>query len=251
MTALSVRGLQKYFGNSHIIRGLDLEVEKGERHAIIGPNGAGKSTMFHLISGLHTPDEGEVLLHGEPIQGLPSYQINRRGLGRSFQVTNLFHELSVIDNLRCALLWNMGCGYSMWRLISRQKQLNNRAEEIVEQLGLTHRRDTQVSLLSYAEQRTLEIGATAAGGGDVILLDEPTAGMSRTESDKAVELMREISEGKSLLVVEHDMSVVFNLADRISVLVYGQIIATDTPENIRSNKAVQEAYLGAMEEEEC
>lgn len=251
MKALSVRGVEKSFGQSHIIRGLNLEVERGERHAIIGPNGAGKSTTFHLMSGYHQPDVGEVLLHGKPIHGLPPYEINRRGLGRSFQVTNLFHDLTVEDNLRCALLWSGGYRYSIWHLVARQKPLKKKVEALFELIGLTHRRHTVASALSYAEQRTLEIGATVATGGDVILLDEPTAGMSRSESEQAVELMRTVTEGKTLLVVEHDMSVVFNLADRISVLVYGEIIATDTPENIRNNQAVQKAYLGSSEEAAC
>jgi branched-chain amino acid transport system ATP-binding protein len=246
-TALKLVDLHKHFGSSHIIRGLNLEVPKGERHAIIGPNGAGKSTMFNLVSGLYTPSSGVVELNGEPIQHLPPFKINRLGLSRSFQVTNLFHRLSVIENIRCALLWSMGYRYSFWHQLMRQKQLNEEAEKILERIGLTARRDVEASLLSYAEQRALEIGTTIAGGAEVILLDEPTAGMSRTESDQAVELIREVTAGKTLLVVEHDMSVVFNLADRISVLVYGQIIATDTPERIRENKAVQEAYLGTTE----
>jgi branched-chain amino acid transport system ATP-binding protein len=246
-TALKLVDLHKHFGSSHIIRGLNLEVPKGERHAIIGPNGAGKSTMFNLVSGLYTPSSGVVELNGEPIQHLPPFKINRLGLSRSFQVTNLFHRLSVIENIRCALLWSMGYRYSFWHQLMRQKQLNEEAEKILERIGLTARRDVEASLLSYAEQRALEIGTTIAGGAEVILLDEPTAGMSRTESDQAVELIREVTAGKTLLVVEHDMSVVFNLADRISVLVYGQIIATDTRERIRENKAVQEAYLGTTE----
>lgn len=246
-TALKLTDVHKHFGSSHIIRGINLEVPKGERHAVIGPNGAGKSTMFNLISGLYTPDTGTVELNGEPIQELPPFKINRMGLSRSFQVTNLFHRLSVIENIRCALLWSMGYRYSFWHQIKRQKQLNEEAEKILERIHLTARRDVEASLLSYAEQRALEIGTTIAGGADVILLDEPTAGMSRTESDQAVELIREVTVGKTLLVVEHDMSVVFNLADRVSVLVYGQIIATDTPEGIRGNQAVQDAYLGTTE----
>lgn len=246
-TALKLQDVHKHFGSSHIIRGINLEVPKGERHAVIGPNGAGKSTMFNLISGLYTPSSGVVELNGEPIQHLPPFKINRLGLSRSFQVTNLFQRLSVIENLRCALLWSMGYRYSFWHQIKRQKQLNEEAEKILERIGLTARRDVEASLLSYAEQRALEIGTTIAGGAEVILLDEPTAGMSRTESDQAVGLIREVTAGKTLLVVEHDMSVVFNLADRISVLVYGQIIATDTPERIRENEAVQKAYLGGVE----
>lgn len=248
MAALKLVDVHKHFGSSHIIRGVDLEVPQGERHAIIGPNGAGKSTLFNLISGRYAPSSGSIELNDQPIHGLPPYRINRMGLSRSFQVTNLFQRLTVFENLRCALLWAQGYRYSFWHQLGRQKQLNEEAERLLERIRLTARRDIQASLLSYAEQRALEIGTAFAGGAEVILLDEPTAGMSRTESDQAVELLHEITVGKTLLVVEHDMSVVFHLADRISVLVYGQIIATDTPERIRENQAVQEAYLGQVEE---
>src|SRR5690625_2273489 len=246
--ALKLVDVHKHFGSSHIIRGVDFGVPQGERHAIIGPNGAGKSTLFNLISGRYAPSSGSIELNGQPIHGLPPYRINRMGLSRSFQVTNLFQRLTVFENLRCALLWAQGYRYSFWHPLGRQRQLNEEAERLLERIRLTARRDVQASLLSYAEQRALEIGTAFAGGAEVILLDEPTAGMSRTESDQAVELLHEVTVGKTLLVVEHDMSVVFHLADRISVLVYGQIIATDTPERIRENQAVQEAYLGQVEE---
>jgi len=242
--ALKLTKVNKSFGAAHIIRGVDLEIRKGERHAIIGPNGAGKSTLFNLISGRFGISSGSIELHGKPINGLPPHQINRMGLSRSFQVTNLFQRMSVIENLRCALLWSQGYRYSFWHLVSRQKQLNEEAERLLEKIHLTARRDVPASLLSYAEQRALEIGTTIAGGADVILLDEPTAGMSATETEQAVELIREVSEDKTLVMVEHDMSVVFGLADRVSVLVYGEVIATDVPDRIRSNPAVQEAYLG-------
>lgn len=247
VSALKLTGVHKSFGNSHIIRGVDLDIPQGERHAIIGPNGAGKSTLFNLISGRYTPSRGTIELKGTPIGGMTPYQINRMGLSRSFQVTNLFHRMSVIENIRCALLWSMGYKYSFWHQVGRQKKLNEEADQILERIHLTARRDVPASLLSYAEQRALEIGTTIAGGADVILLDEPTAGMSHTETDQAVALIREVSVGKTLVMVEHDMGVVFNLADRISVLVYGEIIATDAPDRIRQNKAVQEAYLGTAE----
>jgi branched-chain amino acid transport system ATP-binding protein len=247
ISALKLTDIHKSFGSSQIIRGVSLDVPVGERHAIIGPNGAGKSTLFNLISGRYTPSAGTIDLKGNPITGLSPYRINRMGLSRSFQVTNLFQRLSVLENIRCALLWSMGYRYSFWHQIGRQKRLNEEADRVLERIRLTARRDVPASLLSYAEQRALEIGTTIAGGADVILLDEPTAGMSRTETDQAVELIREVTAGKTLLVVEHDMGVVFNLADRISVLVYGEVIATDAPDRIRENRAVQEAYLGTAE----
>lgn len=246
--ALNLVDVHKRFGETEIIRGVNLGVKRGERHAIIGPNGAGKSTVFNLISGYYQLSKGNIELNGQEINGLEPYQINRRGLCRSFQVTNLFAKMSVFENVRCALMWSTGYKYSFWHLMGRQKKLNEKAEELIEQINMTHRSRIPVGELSYAEQRALEIGITIAGGADVILLDEPTAGMSHSETEQAVELMKFVSEGKTLIVVEHDMGVVFDLADRISVLVYGEIIATDTPDNIRNNKAVQVAYLGEVEE---
>jgi branched-chain amino acid transport system ATP-binding protein len=216
---------------------------------VIGPNGAGKSTLFHLISGRFPVSSGQILLKGEDITGLAPFMINRRGLSRSFQVTNIFPRLSVYENIRCAVLWSLGYRYSFWRMVEKARDARELTESVLEQINLVSRRDVLAGVLSYAEQRALEIGITIASGADVIMLDEPTAGMSLSETEYAVALIRRVSEGKTLLIVEHDMSVVFDLADRISVLVYGQVIATDTPENIRANPAVQEAYLGAATEE--
>jgi branched-chain amino acid transport system ATP-binding protein len=242
--SLELNDLRKSFGQSEIIRGVSLSVKKGERIAIIGPNGAGKSTLFNLISGRFAPCSGEILLNGEDIAGLMPYQINRLGLSRSFQITNIFHRLSVFENLRCAVLWSMGYRYSFWQRLDGLKDARERAEQVMESIGLGWRSNTAAGLLTYAEQRALEIGITVAGGADVILLDEPTAGMSRSESDAAVQLISKVTEGKTLLMVEHDMSVVFGLADRIAVVVYGEVLACDTPQAIRQNEKVQEAYLG-------
>jgi branched-chain amino acid transport system ATP-binding protein len=242
--ALELCEVRKNFGRTEIIRGLNLSIPKGERHALIGPNGAGKSTTFNLISGRSTPSSGAVKLNGVEIGGLQPFVINRMGLSRSFQITNIFHRLSVFENLRCAVLWSLGYKYSFWHRLAKLHDARQRAEQVMELIGLHRLRDTQAGLLTYAEQRALEIGITVAGGAEVILLDEPTAGMSRSESDQAVELIRTVTEGKTLVMVEHDMGVVFGLADRISVLVYGEIVATDTPEAIRNNDKVREAYLG-------
>ncbi len=247
--ALELDDLRKSFGSAEIIRGLNLKVEKGERHAIIGPNGAGKSTMFNLITGRYPQTSGYVRLHGTDLSGLQPFQINRLGLSRSFQITNIFPKMTVFENVRCSLLWSMGFKYSFWNLVSRNRALNEGAEEILEQINLSARRDLPAGVLSYAEQRALEIGITIAGGADVIMLDEPTAGMSNTETDYIVNLIEKVTENKTLIVVEHDMGVVFGLADRISVLVYGEIIATGTPEAVRSDQKVQEAYLGAALED--
>jgi branched-chain amino acid transport system ATP-binding protein len=249
--ALQLIDLKKSFGATSIIRGVSLDVVQGERHAIIGPNGAGKSTLFHLISGRFPVSSGQVRLNGEDVTGLPPYAINRRGLSRSFQVTNIFPRLSVFENIRCGVLWSMGYRYSFWQMIERARDARERTQSILEQIGLVSRRAVLAGLLSYAEQRALEIGITIAGGPDVIMLDEPTAGMSHSETEHAVTLIRRVSQGKTLVIVEHDMSVVFDLADRISVLVYGQLIATDTPQRIRANPAVQEAYLGTAAQEQA
>ncbi len=248
--ALCLTGLRKSFGKAEIIRGVDLEIGRGERHAIIGPNGAGKSTLFNLITGRFAPTEGSVRLHGEEISGLEPFEINRKGLSRSFQITNIFPKMTVFENLRCALLWSQGYKYSWWHMVSRQRDLNEGAERILEQINLTPRRDLPAGVLSYAEQRALEIGITIGGGADVIMLDEPTAGMSHSETDYIVDLIRQVTAGKTLVMVEHDMGVVFGLADRISVLVYGEIIATGAPEAVRADPRVQEAYLGAALEAE-
>ena len=244
MTALSLQNVTKSFGQMEIIRGVTLDVPQGERHAVIGPNGAGKSTLFNLISGRFGISSGSIRLEDQEISGLKPYEINRRGLARSFQVTNIFPRLSVYENIRCAVLWSLGYKYSFWRGVDGLADARERSDDILERIGLAARRRDQAGVLTYAEQRALEIGITIAGGARVILLDEPMAGMSRSETEHAVALVRKVTEGKTLLMVEHDMGVVFGIADRISVLVYGKIIASDTPQRIRENAAVKEAYLG-------
>jgi branched-chain amino acid transport system ATP-binding protein len=244
MSAIELSGVTKNFGRTEIIRGVDLSIRVGERHAMIGPNGAGKSTLFNLISGRLTPTAGAIRLKGEEITGLRPYEINRRGLSRSFQVTNIFPRLSVWENVRCAVLWSMGYKYSFWHNVDSLADVSERTESVLRQINLLERRDFPAGVLTYAEQRALEIGITVGGGAEIILLDEPTAGMSVTEAEHAVALIRKLSEGRTLLIIEHDMSVVFNLADRISVLVYGKVIASDEPAKIKANRAVQEAYLG-------
>ena len=244
--ALELRDVRKSFGKTEIIRGASLKVNAGERVAIIGPNGAGKSTLFNLVSGRFAPTSGEILLDGAQIAGLPPHRINRRGLARSFQVSNLFTHLSVFENLRCAVLWSMGYRYAFWRFLSSLRDANERAEAVMAMLQLDRRRDVLAMNLTYAEQRALEIGLTIAGGAQVLLLDEPTAGMSKSETRRFVQLIRDVTVGKTLLTVEHDMGVVFGLADRIAVLVYGEVIAFDTPEAVRANPRVQEAYLGSV-----
>ena len=243
--ALELRDLRKSFGKTEIIRGVNLAVQPGERVAIIGPNGAGKSTLFNLISGRFGPTSGEVLLGGQRIDGKKPFEINRMGLSRSFQITNIFPNLSVFENLRCGVLWSMGYKYTFLRFLSGLDDANERAKQLMEMIKLEKKRDTLAVNLTYAEQRALEIGITIAGGARVILLDEPTAGMSRSETTRFIHLIKEVTEGRTLLTVEHDMGVVFGLADKIAVVVYGEVIAFDTPEKVRANQRVQEAYLGS------
>jgi branched-chain amino acid transport system ATP-binding protein len=244
--ALELRDLRKSFGRTEIIRGTSLAVAQGERVAIIGPNGAGKSTLFNLISGRFAPTSGEIRLNGQRIDGLRPFEVSRLGLARSFQVSNLFTRLSVFENIRCAVLWQMGYRYAFWKFLSKLHDANQRTEEVLHMIKLEQRRDALATNLTYAEQRALEIGITIAGGADVVLLDEPTAGMSRSETARFVELIREVTVGKTLLTVEHDMGVVFGLADRIAVVVYGEVIAFGTPDEVRGDPRVQEAYLGSV-----
>ena len=243
--ALELKDLRKSFGKTEIIRGANLAVNAGERVAIIGPNGAGKSTLFNLISGRFGPTSGEILLNGQSIAHKKPYEINRMGLSRSFQITNIFPKLSVFENLRCAVLWSLGYKYSFLKFLSNLRDANEQAEKFLAMIKLDKKRDVLAMNLTYAEQRALEIGVTIAGGSDVILLDEPTAGMSKSETTRFISLIKSVTEGKTLLTVEHDMGVVFGLADKIAVVVYGEVIAYDVPEAVRANAKVQEAYLGS------
>ncbi len=243
--ALRLRDVHKRFDHTKVIQGVDLDVMPGERVAIIGPNGAGKSTLFHLISGKFKPDQGHIELRGQRIDGLPPHAIHRLGLSRSFQITHLFTGMSVYENLRCSVLWSLGHGHSCWKFLSSLKDANDRTEALLEQIGLGHKRHDMANDLSYAEQRALELGVTLGSNAGVLLLDEPTAGMSRSETRHFIGLIAQVTQGKTLLMVEHDMGVVFELADKIAVLVQGQVMAYDTPKQVRENPLVQAAYLGA------
>jgi branched-chain amino acid transport system ATP-binding protein len=243
--ALELKDVRKRFGRTEIIRGVSLAVQPGERVAVIGPNGAGKSTLFNLISGRFAPTSGEIWLGQHRIDGRKPFEINRLGLSRSFQITNIFPKLSVFENLRCGVLWSLGYRYTFFKFLARLDDANQRAEELMRMIHLERKHDVLAMNLTYAEQRALEIGVTIAGGASVVLLDEPTAGMSRSETQHFIELIREVTVGKTLLTVEHDMGVVFGLADKIAVVVYGEVLAFDTPEAVRANARVQEAYLGS------
>ena len=243
--ALELKDLRKSFGKADIIRGISLAIPPGERVGIIGPNGAGKSTLFNLISGRFEPTSGDVVLNGQRLNGKRPFEINRLGLSRSFQITNIFPKLSVFENLRCGVLWSLGYKYTFLKFLADLDDANQRAAELMQMVNLEKKRDVLAMNLTYAEQRALEIGITIAGGASVILLDEPTAGMSKTETSRFIKLIKDVTVGKTLLTVEHDMGVVFGLADKIAVVVYGELLAYDTPEAVRANARVQEAYLGS------
>lgn len=241
---LSIQDLRKSFGPTEIIRGVGLDVRVGERHALIGPNGAGKSTLFHLVSGQLAPSSGSIRFEGREINGSSPQAINRLGLARSFQITNLFPRLSTFENLRLAVMRAHGLQYAFWKFIDRDRRIRAETELLLEQVRLTSKAKAIAGELAYSEQRSLEIAMTLASDPRLILLDEPMAGMSHEETAYTSELIREATAGRTLMIVEHDMDVVFSLSDRISVLVYGQVVATGAPDEIRANAAVREAYLG-------
>jgi len=242
--ALALYGVAKRFGATQILRGVNLAIEPGERHALIGPNGAGKSTLFNLIAGGARPNAGRIDLFGAEITRLAPAAIARRGLARSFQSTSVFAGLSVFDNLRCAALLAERDRLRWWQRFAGSSTVDARAWQVLEAVGLGDRARDEAATLSYAEQRALDLGIALAGGAHTLLLDEPTAGMNRAEAARTIELIREITAGRTLLMIEHDMDAVFAIADRISVLVQGRIIATGAPAAIRADAAVRAAYLG-------
>lgn len=241
---LQTSRLKKAFGSIEIIRGVDLKVRKGERHALIGPNGAGKSTMFELLSASIAPSSGDILLFEQSILGLSPADVNRRGLSRSFQITSVFPEMTVAENLRLGVFARRGIRFDALHISSHMSDVNEEVEHLLTIVRLKDRREIRAGDLPYSEQRALELALTLTTDPQLLLLDEPTAGMSRQEAEHTVELIQRVTEERTLLIVEHDMEVVFTLCDQISVLVYGQIIATGSPQAIRGNADVQTAYLG-------
>lgn len=242
--ALRLLGVHKAFGSTQVIRGVSLSVEPGERHLIIGPNGTGKTTLFNLISGRLSPTSGEIWLHGRRVDGRRPHELARLGLSRSFQISNIFPKMTTHENVRCALFWPMGMRYCFWRRVEWLDDVNARTTAILEAIGLSSYAGIVAGELSYADQRSLELGVTLASGASVVLLDEPTAGMSVAEAKRMVALIRRVTAGKTLIAVEHNMDVVFDLADRISVLVFGEVLRTGRPEEVRADPVVRSAYLG-------
>lgn len=244
MTALELRDIRHDFSGLQVLAGIDLEIPEGKRHAVIGPNGAGKSTLFNIITGRYAPRQGRVLYRGRDITGASPHRIARMGVGRSFQIINTFPRLTVFQNVRSAVLSRRGVRLDAWSLLDGQADVTRETEEVLAMVGLRDRRDVPASALSYGEQRELEIALTVAPRPDLVMLDEPTAGLNRDDSRRAVALIRRVTEGRTLVMVEHDMDVVFDLADHISVIYYGRVLATGTPDEIRSSEEVKRAYLG-------
>ncbi len=244
MSLLTVTGLVKRFGGLIATDGVDLTVEPGEVHAVIGPNGAGKTTLINQLSGELRPDAGTIRLDGVDVTALPVYRRALLGLGRSYQITSVFPDFTVLVNVVLAVQAHAGHSFSFWKPLLGEAALTRRARAAIDQVGLTARADTSVASLAHGERRQLEMAMTLATAPKVLLLDEPMAGMSLTESERLVTLLSSLKKQYGILLVEHDMDAVFKLADRISVLVYGRVIACGDPESIRNNPDVRTAYLG-------
>lgn len=244
MSMLRLVDLTKSFGSLLATESVNLTIEAGERHAIIGPNGAGKSSLLNQIGGQLRPTSGRIFFRDRDITGLSPERICKLGIGRTFQKNNLFHRLSAFDNIRLAVLAQRGQPLNPFVPLGRISALSERTEEILEQVGLTDRQDHAVRNLSYGEQRQVEIGIALAADPTLLLLDEPTAGMSPAETAHMVEFVKALPGRLAILMIEHDMQVVFSLADRITVLHYGRLLATGAPGEISRNEAVQEIYLG-------
>jgi branched-chain amino acid transport system ATP-binding protein len=241
---LELRGIYKDFKGPEVLSDINLEIQEGERHAIIGPNGAGKSTLFNLITGKYRPSKGKIFLKDENITGENPFKLNRMGMARSFQITNIFRTMTVFENVRNLILSKNKIRYNFFSRLSKMDGIDRQTEKVLNEIGLHERKDDIAGELSYGQQRALEIGLTIATDPELILLDEPTAGMSSEETREAVKLIERVTEGKTLIIVEHDMEVVFSIADRISVIYYGKILASGLPDEIRNNQKVKDAYLG-------
>jgi branched-chain amino acid transport system ATP-binding protein len=247
MNMLETRALYHDFSGLKVLFDVNLEVQEGERHAIIGPNGAGKTTLFNVITGTYHPSEGQVFFKGKDVTGFGPHKLVRRGMGRSFQITSTFSRLTAFQNIRMGILSKRGIRFNMFRFLDKMDDVTKETEEVLDRINLLGERDIPASALSYGKSRSLEISMALATDPELVMLDEPTAGMSVDETRTAVELIRKLTEGKTAVIIEHDMEVVFSLADRITVLHLGTILATGAPEDIRDNQAVKDAYLGEGE----
>jgi branched-chain amino acid transport system ATP-binding protein len=244
---LEIEGLSKRFGGVVASDSISLSVPKGELHAIIGPNGAGKTTLIGQLAGELVSDAGRIRFEGRDVTALPTYRRSQLGLARSFQITSLFPDFTALDNVALAVQAHAGHSFHFWRPARQQASLREPARAALARVGLASRADMLVSKLSHGEHRQLEIAMALATGPRLLLLDEPMAGMGPEESARMVSMLRELKRELTILLIEHDMEAVFALADRITVLVYGRIIASGTPEAIRANQEVRQAYLGEQE----
>ncbi len=248
MNILETSAITHDFSGLQVLFDVNLEITEGERHAVIGPNGAGKTTLFNVITGTCRPSEGEVFFKGKEITGFKPHKLVRLGMGRSFQITSTFSRLTAFQNIRMGILSKRGIRFNMFRMLDKMQDVTAETDEVLKRINLDGERNVPASMLSYGKSRSLEISMALATDPELVMLDEPTAGMSKDETHHAVELIRRLTEGKTLVIIEHDMHVVFSLADRITVLHLGAVLASGPPEDIRADQAVKDAYLGEMEE---
>ena len=247
MSILETKGLYHDFKGLEVLFDINLQVQEGERHAVIGPNGAGKTTLFNVITGTYHPSRGQVFFKGKEVTGSKPHEMARRGMGRSFQITSTFNRLTAFQNIRLAVLSKRKIRFHLFGKVDKMQDITTETDEILKRINLDRERNLPAAMLSYGKHRSLEISMALATDPELVMLDEPTAGMSRDETHYAVELIRRLTEGRTAVIIEHDMDVVFSLADRITVLHYGQILATGPPAEIRQNQAVKDAYLGELE----
>ncbi|MFZ5569241.1 MAG: ABC transporter ATP-binding protein [Thermodesulfobacteriota bacterium] len=245
---LKVERLNHYFGERQVLFDVNLQIREGSRHAIIGPNGAGKTTLFNAITGKFKPTAGTIFLKGRDITGYPPDRLARMGLGRSFQINSTFSGLTTFQNLRMAILAKNGIRFGFFRNLDKMGRITAETDAFLNRVGLAAERNQPASLLSYGKHRCLELSLAMATEPDLVLLDEPAAGMSREETSQMVQWIRTLAGKKTVVIIEHDMDVVFSLADRITVLHHGEILATGSPEEIRASQLVKNAYLGETEE---
>jgi len=247
MNILETKDLNFGYSGHNVLSGVNLEIKNGERHAIIGPNGAGKTTLFNVITGTYKPNIGRIMFRGNDVSGMRPYQLNRLGMGRSFQITSTFARQTVFQNVRMGVLSRRGIRFNMLKRLSKMDNVTQETLRAIQQSNLEEQKNVPAGLLSYGKNRALEICMTMSTNPELVMLDEPMAGISKDETALIVELIRSLTENKTMVIIEHDMDVVFSLADRITVLHHGEILACGTPNEIKNNPAVKDAYLGETE----
>ncbi len=248
MNILETKDLSHHWGGGrNVLSKVNLKIKAGERHGIIGPNGAGKTTLFNMLSGEYVPASGAILFKETDITGMPPHKINRMGMGRAFQITSIFPKLTVFQNVRAAVLSKNGIRYNFFRNVNKMVKITEETDEILKKFDLDVERDQLANTISYGRGRALELIMSMATNPDLVLLDEPTAGISKDQTQQAIALIKKATEGKTSILIEHDMDVVYSLADRVTVLHHGEILATGTPEEISNNQEVKDAYLGIAE----